>query len=93
MTTINVPLPDKLEEFVAARAALDGFCSASDYVLELIRRAQQSSERSKLEARLLTGVQSLDRGEGRPMTPADWNRLRADIKNRQNWSNEFLLPG
>jgi len=75
MSTLTVELPDNLEAFVAAQTAAGGFGSPSLYVQELIRRAQLDLDGDDLETRLLAGVEALDRGEGRELSPADWQRL------------------
>lgn len=80
MTTLNVKIPDTLETFIAAQAAIEGHDSASDYVVALVSRAKCEKERSSLEGALLEGVDSLDRGEGRPLTSEDWRRLRARLE-------------
>ena len=79
MTVLNVPLPEGLADFVAVQATAGGYTSASDYVLALLREVQQAKARAELETKLLAGVQSLDRGEGRPVTKADWEALRARV--------------
>lgn len=78
MTTIQIQLPETLEDFITAQAAAEGYDTPGDYVLALVCLAQRRSE----EARLLAGVHSLDRGDGKPMIPSDWERLRANIRAR-----------
>ncbi|MBL8795868.1 MAG: type II toxin-antitoxin system ParD family antitoxin [Planctomycetia bacterium] len=73
MTTISIQLSEPLENFVADQVSAGGFQDASDYLLDLLHQAQA---RSTLEEKLLAGVTSQDRGEGREMTGADWERLR-----------------
>jgi Arc/MetJ-type ribon-helix-helix transcriptional regulator len=82
MTTIKLVLPESLVGFVAAEATAAGHESVSEYVLDLIRQAQQARRRAALESQLLEGVESLDRGEGREMTPADWERLKAEVARK-----------
>lgn len=80
MTVLNLALPEPLADFVAVQAAAGGYGSATDYVLALLRDAQQAKARATLEAKLLAGVQSLDCGEGREITSSDWERLRARVR-------------
>jgi len=80
---MTVPLPEALADFVAVQAAAGGYGSASDYSLALLRDAQQANAREALEVKLLAGIQSLDRGEGREMTVADWERMRARVRGEQ----------
>jgi Arc/MetJ-type ribon-helix-helix transcriptional regulator len=71
---ITLALPQPLEDFVTRQAAASGYADARAYVEDLIRDAQR---RSHLEARLLAGVEALDRGEGRELAELDWQRLLA----------------
>jgi Arc/MetJ-type ribon-helix-helix transcriptional regulator len=79
MTTMQVELPEALYQFVCERAAAEGYASPADYVLALIRRA---TRRAEFEAKILEGLEELDRGEGQPVTRADWDELRAEIRAR-----------
>jgi Arc/MetJ-type ribon-helix-helix transcriptional regulator len=82
MPTIQVLLPESLEPFVASQVAVEGHSSASEYLLSLLRQAQQAKAKAELEAKLLAGLEALDRGDGRPMTSADWERLRSGVRER-----------
>lgn len=82
MTTISVCLPESLENFVATQVVAQGHSSAGEYMLALLRQAQQAKERNALEVKLREGVEALDRGEGREMTSDDWERLRNGIRDR-----------
>lgn len=55
MTTMNVSLPDKLKSFVDAQVSRGGYGSTSEYVRDLIRRAQ---DRDRLRSSLLAGTSS-----------------------------------
>lgn len=47
---INVSLPDDIQQFVEAQMVAEGFATANDYLLALIRRDQQQRlEKSVLE--------------------------------------------
>jgi Arc/MetJ-type ribon-helix-helix transcriptional regulator len=76
MTTITLRIPDDLAPHLAAEVAMSGFDNATDYILALIRQSQQAKGKAALEAKLEAGLDSLDRGEGKPITTADWERLR-----------------
>ena len=82
MTTINISLPDNLESFVTTQAAAGGHASVQGFILALLEQARRDEEHGLLEAKLLEGVAELDRGEGRPMTSADWDRLRGQLRDR-----------
>lgn len=79
MTDLHLRLPESLETFLAAEVALGGYENAGDYVLALLQHAKQAKQRAELETKLLAGIQSLERGDGREMTTADWDRLHARI--------------
>ncbi len=82
MTTLQIDLPEPLDSFVALQAAAEGYSTVSEYILALIQQVQQSRERAEREAKLLAGVQALDRGEGKEMTAADWERLKGRFREQ-----------
>jgi len=53
VTSMNISLPESLREFVETQVQKGGFSSASEYVRQLIRQAQESSE---VEANLLKAI-------------------------------------
>lgn len=55
MTTMNVSLPDELKTFVDTQVNNGGYGSTSEYVRDLIRRAQ---DRERLRSALLEGASS-----------------------------------
>ena len=66
LTSMNISLPESLREFVEAQVASSGFSSASEYVRQLIRQAQEHAE---VEARLL---KSIERGGRIEVTDEYW---------------------
>lgn len=82
MITIKLDLSEELTEFIACQATIEGYSLASEYIIDLIQRERRVKRRADLEASLLAGVRSIERGEGRPFTPADWERLRSEIRER-----------
>lgn len=44
MATMNISLPDKMKEWVETRVAAGNYSNASDFVRDLIRKAQSRSE-------------------------------------------------
>lgn len=79
METMNIALPDSLQEFVQARVAEGGYGTASDYIHELIRADQMQQARAVLEAEVLRGGRS---GESVPMTAEDWTEIRNEVRQR-----------
>jgi antitoxin ParD1/3/4 len=55
MTTMNVSLPDELKSFVDTQVTRGDYGSTSEYIRDLIRRAQ---ERDRLRSALLEGAAS-----------------------------------
>ncbi|MCL2348692.1 MAG: hypothetical protein FWC50_10590 [Planctomycetaceae bacterium] len=80
MQTLNIAIPDVLNDYVLRQVEEQGYKSADEYVHELIRAAQKEDARRKLEAELLLGLQS---GPGEPLTPADWQVMRQEVQNRR----------
>lgn len=79
-TSLNVSLPDSLASFVAERVAEGGYASASDYMRELIHRAQKEREEDeRLEQLILEGI---DSGPGIEATPEYWAKKRAELIER-----------
>ena len=79
MTTINISLPDTMKAFIDDRIAEDGYSTASEYFLELVRQDQQRKEQKKLEAVLLERLQGDDWQE---MSQPDWDSLRQELRAR-----------
>jgi antitoxin ParD1/3/4 len=76
---MNISLPDPLKEFVEAQVRAGGYSSASEYIRELIRRAQKEHSEEELERLLLEGLKS---GEPIPVTPEYWAKKRAKLASR-----------
>jgi antitoxin ParD1/3/4 len=84
MSVLNLSLPDSLAEFVAEQVTAQGYASATDYVLDLVRKAQRVVAERELERLVLPALESLDRGEGKEMTADDWERLRQRLRDKRN---------
>jgi antitoxin ParD1/3/4 len=79
MVTMNISLPQSLKAFVDDQVAAGRYRTASAYVQSLLRRAK---EKGTIEAKLVEGIEALDRGEASEMTTMDWNRLRTEYRKR-----------
>jgi antitoxin ParD1/3/4 len=77
MTTTNISHPEPLKEFVDEQVQRRGYGGASEYVRELIRAAQRQATVSALEEKILQGIAS---GKATPMTNADWEKLRRNLR-------------
>ena len=78
MSSLTLSLPDSMREFVEQQVAKGGLGSADEYLLGLIREAQQREAKQRLEAMLLEGL------EGEPIEVDDefWERFRARLVER-----------
>jgi Arc/MetJ-type ribon-helix-helix transcriptional regulator len=82
---VSVPLPENLKQYVERRAAEDGYEDAGDFICELIRQDQEAHQgrtQEQLEALLLEGQESLDRGERIIVTPEYWEDFRREARER-----------
>ena len=80
MANLNVSLPQGMKDFVEKQVHKDeDYCSVSDYVRALIREDQKRQAEDKLEALLLTG---LDSGDTEEMTPQDWADIRQAVRQK-----------
>jgi antitoxin ParD1/3/4 len=79
MDTMNIALPRPMKVFVQSQVAQRGYSSASEYIRELIRAAQDERAWTALEAKILQGLQS---GKPTPMTREDWQAIRQEVRRR-----------
>ncbi len=82
MSVIQLQLPPDLDQFVRAQAKTEGHGDVDTFVIDVLRRLQVTKSKADLDATLLVGVEQLDRGEGRAMSPHDWNQMRTDYCQR-----------
>ncbi len=73
METMNVALPRQMKQYVQQRVADGAYGSVSESVRELIRNEQVQTQRRKLEALLLEGLESAPSVE---VTDAHWQEIR-----------------
>jgi antitoxin ParD1/3/4 len=79
MTSLNISLPEALRRFVDQQVASGGYGTASEYVRELLRRAQKEhEEQERLESLLLEALKS----PAREMTPEEWDDIRREALER-----------
>jgi hypothetical protein len=79
---ITVQLPDGLGDFLRARALAEGHASMGDYVASVLMRLEKESRRAEFEAKIMEGLEELNRGEKDYVTPEEWEELRAEIRSR-----------
>ena len=72
MASLNIDLPEKLQEFIEEQVAAGTYNSASEYLQALVRDDQKRRAQQRLEALVLKGLES---GPATPMTDADWDDM------------------
>lgn len=78
-TTMNISLPEPMREWIEQTVAKDHYGTVSEYIRELVRKDQKARDKKALEAKLL---EALDSGPMTEMTPADWDRIRREVRER-----------
>ncbi|ASC72025.1 Antitoxin ParD4 [Halomicronema hongdechloris C2206] len=79
MTTFTVSLPEALTAYLQARIDSGEFSTADAYIQALIQ--QDKARQEHLEPLLLEGLES---GEATPMTAADWETIRSNVRKNQS---------
>ncbi|MCL2347809.1 MAG: hypothetical protein FWC50_06050 [Planctomycetaceae bacterium] len=79
MQTLNVVLPDSLNDFIQQQVTRLGYENASDYFRELVEADQLRKERLALEAEVLRGLECKERIE---MTDEAWDDLYQEVQDR-----------
>ncbi len=70
MATLNINIPDSVEQFVATKVAQGGYSTPSEFIVDVLQLFQQ---RDGIEQKLLAAIDNNDFEE---VTPALWDRLR-----------------
>lgn len=78
-TTMNISLPAPLKSWVEQQVETRGYSTASEFVRDVLRREQELSLRTIVDARLEQAIAS---GESTPMTAQDWQRIRREGQKR-----------
>jgi antitoxin ParD1/3/4 len=74
MITMNVSVPEDVQAFLEDQMRREGYSSAGDYVVALVRDAQRRRAKQELEAKLLEGLQ----GQSVEMTAEDWDSIESE---------------
>jgi hypothetical protein len=82
MASLNIDLPEPMKKFVDDEAAACGLRGPGDYIRSLIEQAYLARSRKETEARLLVGIEQLERGESSEMTAADFDKLRENLRRK-----------
>ncbi len=74
--TLNLLLPDSIQNFINQQVAIKGYDNAAEYILHLIR--QEQARAARVESLLLAG---LDSGNSIQITDDWWEQKRAQLVN------------
>jgi antitoxin ParD1/3/4 len=77
--SMNISLPDAMRTYIEEQVANGGYSSVSEYFRELVRQDQKSKANERLEAMLLSGLNS---GNPTDMTNEDWEDIRQAVRER-----------
>jgi antitoxin ParD1/3/4 len=75
MTTLNISLPEPLQEYIDGKVAECGYSTPSEYIRQLIEEDQQRSARQQIDALLIEGLES-----GAPIEITDGWRQRREAE-------------
>jgi antitoxin ParD1/3/4 len=81
MTSLNISLPETLQEFIQEQVAAGTYSSASEYLQALVRDDQKRRAHQRLEALVLEGLES---GPATPLTDADWDDMERRFDDRHS---------
>ena len=73
MTTLQIAIPDDVDEFLQSQVEQGAYQDTEDYVRHLIDEARESAAKQRLEELLLEGL----RTPAEPWTSEDFRKLRA----------------
>lgn len=76
MNTLNISLPDSMKYFINEQVNQGGYNNPSDYIRDLILKAQKKADQEALEKLLLEG---LDSGESFEITDQWWEEKRSKL--------------
>lgn len=79
MRTMNVSLPEELEQFIEDQARTGGYADASAYLSELVRERRKSMAVDHLRSLIAEGMAS---GPLEPVTPEFWAERRRILEQR-----------
>ena len=80
---MTIAIPAEFDEFVRERISEGQFSSIEAYVSSLLEADRRQSARERLAVELRKGFAS---GPPEPMTPAEWDELRDEVRQRSTAS-------
>jgi antitoxin ParD1/3/4 len=77
--TLNISLPDPLQQFVEEQVASMGYSNVSEYMRDLVSADQKRKAKEQLEQMMLESLQS---GEAAAVTTEMWADLKQHLRDR-----------
>ncbi len=74
-TNINISLPSPMKKWIDKQVASKGYETTDAFFLEMLRREKALAVRERIDDLLTEAISS---GQPAPMTPKDWDRIRAN---------------
>ena len=88
MQTMNVILPDSLNEYIQKQITQYGYENASEYFCELVQTDRLRKEKLAIEAEVLRGLECQERIV---MTDEAWDALYQEVQDRLVATSESSL--
>lgn len=79
--TTHFEIPENLAPYLQAQIAAGHYSTASDYIQALVEA--DLTRQAQLETKLLEALDS----PATPMTPADWDHIRASVRQNLSQAN------
>jgi antitoxin ParD1/3/4 len=80
MQTMNISLPETMQQFVEEQVVAGDYSSASEYIRDLVRADQKRHAKTQLEQVLLSAMGS---GEATDLTPEMVEEVRERLQERR----------
>jgi Arc/MetJ-type ribon-helix-helix transcriptional regulator len=78
---VTIELPENLAPYFQAQITTGPYATASDYIQALVQA--DLTQKADLERKLLEALDS----PATPMTPADWEHIRATVRHNLSQTN------
>lgn len=80
---MTITLDAQLEAVVQKKIEDGLYADARDVIHEALRLLDEHDRLRQFRAKLQIGLDQLDRGEGRPLTPELWEEIKQNVARKQ----------
>jgi antitoxin ParD1/3/4 len=80
---MTITLNAQLEAAIRQKIETGLYVDADEVVREALRALEERERLQQLRAKLQSGLDQLDRGEGRPLTPAVWAEIKQNAIRKE----------